>query len=83
MPGTTGSVNAAAGRAICPPLISLISLISLSPCPPFFLIEAVSYDWNCPQTITPRFTEAETEAHMAPLKARIAELEAQAAARKG
>ena len=31
----------------------------------------------------PRFTEAEIEAHTAPLKARIAELEAQAAGRKG
>ena len=24
-----------------------------------FLIQVVSYDWNCPQHITPRFTEAE------------------------
>ncbi len=48
-----------------------------------FLIEVVSYDWNCPQYITPRFTEAEIEAHTAPLKARIAELEAQAAGRRG
>ncbi|MEO6741250.1 MAG: pyridoxamine 5'-phosphate oxidase family protein [Chthoniobacteraceae bacterium] len=40
-----------------------------------FLIEIVSYDWNCPQYITPRYTEAEVEAHIAPLKARIAELE--------
>ena len=47
-----------------------------------FLIEVVSYDWNCPQYITPRFTEAEIEAHAAPLKARIAELEAHAG-RKG
>jgi hypothetical protein len=47
------------------------------------LIETVSYDWNCPQYITPRFTEAEMEAHIAPLKARIAELETQAATRKG
>jgi len=35
----------------------------------------VSYDWNCPQYITPRFTEAEVEQAAAPLKARIAELE--------
>jgi len=42
-----------------------------------FLIEVVSFDWNCPQYITPRFTEAEVETHIAPLKARIAELEAQ------
>jgi predicted pyridoxine 5'-phosphate oxidase superfamily flavin-nucleotide-binding protein len=41
-----------------------------------FLIDVVSFDWNCPQYITPRFTEAEVEAFVAPLKARIAELEA-------
>jgi len=40
-----------------------------------FLIEVVSSDWNCSRYITPRFTEAEVEAHMAPLKARIAEVE--------
>ena len=42
-----------------------------------FLIEVVSFDWNCPQYITPRFTEAEVETHIAPLKARIAKLEEQ------
>jgi predicted pyridoxine 5'-phosphate oxidase superfamily flavin-nucleotide-binding protein len=42
-----------------------------------FLIEVVSFDWNCPQYITPRFTEAEVENAVAPLKARVAELEAQ------
>jgi hypothetical protein len=42
-----------------------------------FLIEVVSFDWNCPQYITPRFTEVEVEQAVAPLKARIAELEAQ------
>ncbi len=36
-------------------------------------IEAI--DWNCPQHITPRFTEAEIEELTAPLKSRIAELE--------
>jgi uncharacterized protein len=45
------------------------------------LIQVVSYDWNCPQYITPRFTAAEVENYVAPLKARIAELEAQLAAR--
>lgn len=34
------------------------------------------FDWNCPQHITPRFTAAEVEAMAAPLRARIAELEA-------
>ncbi|HEY5552634.1 MAG TPA: pyridoxamine 5'-phosphate oxidase family protein [Opitutaceae bacterium] len=41
------------------------------------LIDVVSYDWNCPKYITPRFTAAEVEEAVAPLKARIAELEAQ------
>ncbi len=36
-------------------------------------VEAV--DWNCPQHITPRFTEAEIDELVAPLKARIAGLE--------
>jgi uncharacterized protein len=48
-----------------------------------FLVQVISYDWNCPQYITPRFTAAEVEKHAAPLKARIAELEALLAARDG
>ena len=47
----------------------------------FFLIQVISYDWNCPQYITPRFTAAQVENFTAPLKARIAELEAKLAAR--
>jgi hypothetical protein len=42
----------------------------------FFLITVVSFDWNCPQYITPRFTEEEVRAAVSPLKQRIAELEA-------
>jgi predicted pyridoxine 5'-phosphate oxidase superfamily flavin-nucleotide-binding protein len=42
-----------------------------------FLVQLVSYDWNCPQYITPRYTAAEVEKYTAGLKARIAELEAQ------
>ena len=41
-----------------------------------FLIDLVSFDWNCPKYITPRYTAAEIEAAIAPLKQRIAELEA-------
>jgi uncharacterized protein len=48
-----------------------------------FLVQVISYDWNCPQYITPRFTAAEVEKYTASLKARIAELEAQLAARDG
>jgi hypothetical protein len=42
-----------------------------------FFIEVVSFDWNCPQYITPRYTDEEVQELVAPLKARIAELEAQ------
>jgi predicted pyridoxine 5'-phosphate oxidase superfamily flavin-nucleotide-binding protein len=45
------------------------------------LIEVVSFDWNCPKYITPRFTAAEVEEAVAPLHQRIAELEAQLKAR--
>jgi predicted pyridoxine 5'-phosphate oxidase superfamily flavin-nucleotide-binding protein len=38
-----------------------------------FLIHVISYDWNCPQYVTPRFTAAEMEKYIAPLKARVAE----------
>jgi len=41
-----------------------------------FLIDVVSFDWNCPKYITPRYTVAEIEELVAPLKRRIAELEA-------
>jgi len=42
-----------------------------------FLIDVVSFDWNCPKYITPRYTGAEVEEAVAPLRQRIAELEAQ------
>ena len=41
------------------------------------LIDVLSYDWNCPKFITPRYTAAEVNDAIAPLKARVAELEAQ------
>ncbi|MDR3459916.1 MAG: pyridoxamine 5'-phosphate oxidase family protein [Verrucomicrobiae bacterium] len=43
----------------------------------FFFIDVISFDWNCPKYITPRYTAAEVEAAMAPLRERIAELKAQ------
>ncbi|HXI71179.1 MAG TPA: pyridoxamine 5'-phosphate oxidase family protein [Verrucomicrobiae bacterium] len=42
-----------------------------------FFIDVVSFDWNCPQYITPRYTVGEVEAAVAPLRRRIAELEAE------
>ena len=44
-----------------------------------FVIQVEGFDWNCPQYITERFTAAEVEQAVAPLHARIAELEAQLA----
>src|ERR1043166_2909233 len=41
-----------------------------------FFIEIVSFDWNCPKFITPRYTDAEVELAVAPLREKIAELEA-------
>ncbi|MBP2276806.1 MULTISPECIES: pyridoxamine 5'-phosphate oxidase family protein [Sphingomonas] len=40
-----------------------------------FLLHLEAFDWNCPQHITPRFTESEVAAAVAPLRARFAELE--------
>lgn len=42
-----------------------------------FFIEVLSFDWNCPKYITPRYTAADMEAAVAPLKQRIARLETQ------
>jgi predicted pyridoxine 5'-phosphate oxidase superfamily flavin-nucleotide-binding protein len=36
-----------------------------------------AFDWNCPQHITPRFTEAELAPALAPIRERIGELEAE------
>lgn len=40
-------------------------------------IDIVSFDWNCPKYITPRYSAAEVEELAGPLRARIVELEAQ------
>ena len=40
-----------------------------------FVIDVLSFDWNCSQHITPRYTIEEVEAATAPLRQRIAELE--------
>ena len=39
-------------------------------------IDVVSFDWNCPKYITPRYSAEEVEEFAGPLKRRIAELEA-------
>ncbi|KQV42767.1 MULTISPECIES: pyridoxamine 5'-phosphate oxidase family protein [unclassified Rhizobium] len=40
-----------------------------------FRLRLESFDWNCPQHITPRFTEEEVTEAVGPLRARLAELE--------
>ena len=45
-----------------------------------FTIRLTAFDWNCPQHITPRFTQAEIAAAVQPLHDRIALLEAELAA---
>ena len=40
-----------------------------------FRIKVVSFDWNCPKYITPRYTIDEVNEAIAPLKQRLAELE--------
>jgi predicted pyridoxine 5'-phosphate oxidase superfamily flavin-nucleotide-binding protein len=40
------------------------------------VVAVEAFDWNCPQHITPRFTEGEVRAAVQPLHKRIAELEA-------
>jgi uncharacterized protein len=48
-----------------------------------WLIDVAGFSWNCPQHITPRFTEAEVSRIIEPLQARILELEAQLERRSG
>lgn len=40
-----------------------------------FFLRVEGFDWNCPQHITPRFTEEQIEEVIGPLEARIKELE--------
>lgn len=45
-----------------------------------FRLRLEAFDWNCPQHITPRFTEGEIQAAVRPLHERLAQLEADNAA---
>ena len=42
-----------------------------------FLIRIEGWDWNCPQHITPRFTETEVASLTAPLRAQVQKLKSQ------
>jgi predicted pyridoxine 5'-phosphate oxidase superfamily flavin-nucleotide-binding protein len=41
-----------------------------------FLVHVEAFDWNCPQHITPRFTEAELDTILEPVRQRIERLQA-------
>jgi hypothetical protein len=40
-----------------------------------FVVHVEAFDWNCPQHITPRYTEAEIQAAVRPLEERLEALE--------
>ena len=42
-----------------------------------FVIDVIGFDWNCPQHITPRFTEAEVARAVQPLTAELTRLRAE------
>ena len=45
-----------------------------------FKLRLEAYDWNCPQHITPRYTEQQVEQAVAPLRQKLQQLEAENAA---
>jgi hypothetical protein len=49
----------------------------------FLLLHVEAFDWNCPQRITPRFTAAEIDMGLQPLRQRLGALEAENAALRG
>ena len=48
-----------------------------------YLIDVVGHDWNCPQHITPRFTEAELASALEPLTDELTRLRAELAQLRG
>ncbi len=47
------------------------------------IISVEAFDWNCPQHISPKFSEAEIDEGIAPLRAELARLRAEVAELKG
>ena len=65
-----------------PALIARLELADYRACVERGVIITVEgYDWNCPQHITPRFTEAEVAAATAPLRQELAQLKTRLNAR--
>jgi uncharacterized protein len=63
-----------AGAALAAQLVPAAKLAKVER---LFRIRIIGYDWNCPQHITLRFSADEVREVIAPLHARIAELEEQ------
>jgi hypothetical protein len=47
------------------------------------VMHLAAFDWNCPQHITPRFSEAELAPALGPIRARLEALEAENKALRG
>lgn len=60
---------------------ALASLVSDAGCRAkaerIFRLRLEAFDWNCPQHITPRYTEREVDQAVTPLRERLAQLEAE------
>lgn len=65
-----------------PELAAELTLPGSGPVERIVTIDVIAFDWNCPKYITPRYTKAEVESVVGSLRTRIAELEAQLAARE-
>ena len=70
--GTAQVVTIAEALALAPDLALPSDIV----CERAFVIDLVAFDWNCPKYITPRFTEAQVRAAVAPLHEEIARLQA-------
>ncbi|MEO7599693.1 MAG: pyridoxamine 5'-phosphate oxidase family protein [Opitutus sp.] len=58
-----------------PELAKLVSIPGSPAAERMVTVDVVAFDWNCPKYITPRYTKAEIETAIAPLRQRVAELE--------
>lgn len=59
-----------------PALVTRLSHPDAPPAQAGLVLDVVGFDWNCPQYIEPRFTRAELDQELAPLRAENADLRA-------
>lgn len=66
-----------------PPMLQLVvSPELLNRVERLVVIDVVAFDWNCPAYLTPRYTQAEVQDLLAPMRERIEELERQLAEKR-